>query len=247
MSDRSLTPTDPETRNAAGDGKPGGMPGTSPERGSMPPAGFDWDGLLRTARKLWPLAGLAAALLTGLIGSLGSAILVLAATALLIAISTLWSSLQIVAGDAPAASEQVTILTAPGAELEQKQALLRALKDLEFERSVGKITDEDYLELRDRYRTRAKAVLQSLDRELEPALARAEKLADEYLLSKGLGPRSAPDRMGGADPKPEASSSVHAGVKCPSCSTANDSDAVFCKKCGERIGSAASPNADGAS
>ncbi len=246
MSDRSLTPTDPETPNAAGDGKPGGIPGTSPERRSTPPTGFDWDGLLRATGKLWPLAGLGAALLTGLIGSLGSAILVLAATALLIAISTLWTSLQIVAGDVPAASEEVTILAAPGAELEQKQALLRALKDLEFERSVGKITDEDYFELRDRYRTRAKAVLQSLDREIQPALARAEKIADDYLRSKGLGPRSGPDRIGGAEPKPEASSSVDAGVRCPSCSTANDSDAVFCKKCGERIVSTPNPSADGA-
>ena len=78
-------------------------------------------------------------------------------------------------------------------------------------------------------------------------LFRSEKLADEYLRSKGLGPRSDPVRGDRANPEPQTNASVDDGLSCPSCSTANDSDAVFCKKCGKRIGSAADPDADGAS
>jgi hypothetical protein len=59
--------------------------------------------------------------------------------------------------------------------------VLRALKDLEYERTVGKISDEDFLELSARYRSEAKALLQTLDRELAPARARAEAELAERL------------------------------------------------------------------
>jgi hypothetical protein len=70
-------------------------------------------------------------------------------------------------------------LGAPTAEEEQKRALLRALKDLEYERSVGKITPDDYQELATRYRAEAIALMQKLDEHLAPARARAEKLLQQ--------------------------------------------------------------------
>jgi cytochrome c-type biogenesis protein CcmH/NrfG len=45
----------------------------------------------------------------------------------------------------------------------EKDTLLRALKDLEFDLASGKLSSEDYNAMRSRYETRAMAVLQELD------------------------------------------------------------------------------------
>ena len=41
--------------------------------------------------------------------------------------------------------------------LDEKEAVLKSLKDLEFEREVGKLSDEDFRRLESEFRTRAKA------------------------------------------------------------------------------------------
>jgi hypothetical protein len=68
----------------------------------------------------------------------------------------LWSSLQGLTGEAPLTLEEALSLGAPSAEEEQKRAVLRALKDLEYERAVGKINDADYASLAEHYRNEAK-------------------------------------------------------------------------------------------
>jgi hypothetical protein len=109
------------------------------------------------------------------------AILALAALALLGGIALIWSSVQSLTGETPLSLEEALTLGAPSAEEEQKRAVLRALKDLEYERSVGKITPEDYQELSARYRAEAIRLMQRLDENLKPARARAEKLLKERL------------------------------------------------------------------
>jgi hypothetical protein len=95
-------------------------------------------------------------------------------------------------------------LGAPRVEEEQKRAVLRALKDLEFERSVGKISDDDYKELVVSYRKEAKRLLRLLDEASADQRARAEKIVEERFAQLGLGPipTDAPDAK--ADPEPEA-------------------------------------------
>jgi hypothetical protein len=68
--------------------------------------------------------------------------------------------------------------TGPGAfklaELrEDKRRLLRAIKELEFDHAMGKLSDEDFREIGDRYRLRAIEVLRMLDEggDLHPQLA----------------------------------------------------------------------------
>ena len=111
----------------------------------------------------------------------GPALIALAAGALLLGITLLWGSVQSLTGETPLSLEEALTLGAPSAEEEQKRSVLRALKDLEYERSVGKITPEDYQELSTRYRAEAIRLMQNLDQNLGPARERAEQLFRERL------------------------------------------------------------------
>lgn len=96
----------------------------------------------------------------------------------------LWSSLQGLTGEAPLTLEEALSLGAPSAEEEQKRAVLRALKDLEYERAVGKINDADYASLAEHYRNEAKRLLRAVDDDLGPERERAEKILAERLAAQ---------------------------------------------------------------
>jgi hypothetical protein len=144
--------------------------------------------------------------------------IVLGACALVLTLFWLWQSLRQAfahVDEAPAApllagSQQRAAL------LTEKHELLVALKDLESERDGGKLSDADYHELNARYRARAREVLKALDAQLAPHRDAARALL--------TGSAALP-----AIPAAPAANS------CASCATANDGDAVFCKKCGARL------------
>jgi hypothetical protein len=100
--------------------------------------------------------------------------------------------------------------------LEQDKALaLRTIKELEFDRAMGKISEEDFHEMSVRLRARATRLMKQLD--------------------SGGGYRSQIERdlakrLGEAGDKPE-----RVAQTCAKCSTSNDADARFCKSCGERL------------
>jgi len=103
------------------------------------------------------------------------------------------------------------------AALEQEKATtLRTIKELEFDRAMGKMSEEDFHEMSVRLRARAARLIKQLDAgtgyrpTIEQDLAR---------------------RLGDAGDKPTAQSQR----TCARCSTANDIDARFCKNCGERL------------
>jgi hypothetical protein len=75
---------------------------------------------------------------------------------------------------------------APSKVEEEKRAVLRALKDLEYERGVGKISPEDYAELSARYRAEAKRLIQAVDETLAPARAEVERALQKRLGKAGL-------------------------------------------------------------
>ncbi len=131
-------------------------------------------------------------------------VLLLAAGALILTISFFWSSVRTVLGETPLSGADAYVLAAPRAEEEQKQAVLRALKDLEFERSVGKISDEDYAVLVAKYRSEAKRLLRAIEDEAKPRRDRVENLVHARLVAAGLetGPathRSVADSDGDGD------------------------------------------------
>ena len=187
---------------------------------------------------------------------LAASFIVLAGVATLAGLAALWLSLRTAFGGGTGS------LTGADAGLPERQALiaekntlLRAIKDIAFERELGKFSDEDFERLDKAYRGRAKNVLHLLDQDIEPFLERADRE-----VAKAMGEEGArgPYRKGGAaprtkpkagksnrakksaattqsKPKPRPGRSVEPQLTCPDCGAANSADAVHCKQCAARI------------
>ena len=98
------------------------------------------------------------------------------------------------------------------AGLEREKALtLRSIKELEFDRAMGKVSDVDFAEMAARLRNKAAGLIQRLD-----AGASYRELIDREL-----------ERRRGTAAPVEAVRGT-----CKGCGTANDADARFCKQCG---------------
>ncbi|MCS6901205.1 MAG: hypothetical protein RMJ98_16420 [Myxococcales bacterium] len=143
-----------------------------------PTSSFDaWlDALLARTPFIAPVAVLLGAVVLGVLRGPGAAVLALAGGALLAAIAGLWNSLRVLAGDAPISLHEAIDLGAPSPLQERKQKILLALKDLQREHALGKISDEDFKELSARYRAEAKQLLREMDEDLAPAREKAEAL-----------------------------------------------------------------------
>jgi hypothetical protein len=105
----------------------------------------------------------------------------------------------------------------------EKMLVLRSIKELEFDRAMGKLSPKDFDEMSLRLRTRAIALMKQLDegdtgyrevieRELRARLSAGK--GDTQLLPPAAKP---------------------AKVDCANCGTTNDHDATFCKRCGARL------------
>lgn len=182
---------------------------------------------------------------TGWIQGPGAAVLVLAGGTLVGIIALFWSSLRTLFGETPLSGADAYALGAPRAEEEQKRSVLRALKDVEFERTVGKISADDYQVLVGQYRAEAKRLLRLLDDDAKPQRDQVEALVQKRLRLEGLvdaAPEDEPasEASAAAADKPlrakkkKPGREADEGHKCPRCKTRNDADAMFCKKCGAR-------------
>jgi hypothetical protein len=58
----------------------------------------------------------------------------------------------------------------------RKRNALRALRDLEFEHSIGRISDQDFAALNEKYRAEARAAMEALDKSLASYLGTAETI-----------------------------------------------------------------------
>jgi hypothetical protein len=102
--------------------------------------------------------------------------------------------------------------------LERDKALtLRAIKELEFDRAMGKVSEPDFIEMRDRLRQRALRLMRQLD-----GGGAYRQLID----------REVAERVGEI---PERPALPVAPGRCTQCDTANDVDARFCKTCGSPL------------
>jgi hypothetical protein len=96
-------------------------------------------------------------------------------------------------------------------ELERdKQAVLKAIREIELDFQMRKISESDYRDLVQRYRARAMRILRELD------------AGEDYrtLIEDELKTRLATTATPGG---------------CPACGAGNDADARFCKKCGGKL------------
>ena len=150
------------------------------------------DALLAQSHIFAPAAVLVGAATLGLLRGPGAAVLALAGGALLGAIAALWNSLRVIAGDAPLSLHEAIDLGAPSELQERKQKILLALKDLQREHALGKISEYDYNDLSARYRAEAKQLLREMDEDLAPARQKAEALLAARLAGEST-PADEPD------------------------------------------------------
>jgi len=113
--------------------------------------------------------------------------IVLAAAALLLAISFVWASLRaLFGGQVGLWVTQSAAVSRRDELLAEKESVLRSLKDLEFERDVGKISDEDFKRLEVEFRSRARKVLKQLDDDLREHREKAETMIRSELKKAGF-------------------------------------------------------------
>jgi hypothetical protein len=108
----------------------------------------------------------------------------------------------------------------------EKQLTLRAIKELEFDRAMGKVSPKDFDEMAGRLRARAMQLMRQLDAEA----------GYRELIERELGARLRRSPGTGAPARPQAK--PHAGAAAEPtcvCGTANDPDAAFCKRCGTKL------------
>jgi hypothetical protein len=101
----------------------------------------------------------------------------------------------------------------------EKLLTLRSIKELEFDRAMGRLSDEDFREMAGRLRTRAAGLITQLD---SGASYRDQIEKD---LAKRLGSAAADDRGAKAS----------AARVCAACHTPNEPNAKFCKECGQAL------------
>jgi hypothetical protein len=142
--------------------------------------------LLATLRWVLPCVWLLAFVVTCALTGPQLGFLVAAAGTLVLVITLMWSSVQSLTGTTPIGFEEALSMGAPSKVEEEKRSVLRALKDLEYERSVGKISPEDYAELSTKYRAEAKRLIQRLDETLGPARQEVEKAIERRLERAGV-------------------------------------------------------------
>ncbi|HET7600791.1 MAG TPA: zinc ribbon domain-containing protein [Gemmatimonadales bacterium] len=133
-----------------------------------------------------------------------------AVAAVLVAVLALWFVLQPLFH--PAAAPP-----APYEPLEPEETptgrALTALKEIEFDRETGKLSDADYQELKDKYTVAAVAAMRA-DR-----AAGAPEDLEQMIAARVRRLRAGP----GAEPA------------CPTCGPRPEPDAIFCSTCGARL------------
>ena len=115
------------------------------------------------------------------------------------------------------------------AALEREKLLtLRSIKELEFDRAMGKLSDADWREMSSRLRARAAGLMKQLD-----AGAGYREQIERDLVKRltVLPDPQGPDHGRRA----ELSSPASVGNFCTECGTKNEGDAKFCKNCGHKL------------
>jgi hypothetical protein len=119
----------------------------------------------------------------------------LSALALLACISFLWSSLRVLlGGEHDLYLVQSQTLRSRMELLDEKDSLVKSLRDLVFEREVGKLSDEDFARVSADFRARAKRVMRALDDDLREHREKARKLVEAELAKAAPAREQKPER-----------------------------------------------------
>jgi hypothetical protein len=111
----------------------------------------------------------------------------------------------------------------------EKTLVLRSIKELEFDRGMGKVSEKDFTEMSARLRARAARLMRQLDAGSlyrEQIEKEVERRLGEVSNPKAQIPKPKPQPIGAASAQT---------IACAACAAANDVDAKFCKNCGGRL------------
>ena len=128
----------------------------------------------------------------------------------------------------------------------EKTLALRSIKELEFDRAMGRVSEEDFKEMSGRLRVRAARLIRQLDagagyreqieRELAKRLGDADARLKPSRSEDGRRAKAVVERHEeGSSAKAFTERHEAAEPVCASCNTANDTDARFCKSCGQPL------------
>lgn len=122
-----------------------------------------------------------------------------------------------------------------------KGVALAALREIEFDRATGKLSDEDYNALKAKYSEEALALLRAEENAqvAEATPDKIEAMVEARVRTLRAGPRSCP-RCG---PRPEADAifcsncgdQLAGGGRCVACGASLNPDGRFCESCGAAV------------
>lgn len=136
------------------------------------------------------------------------------AAAVMVGISLLWLVFEpILTRTAPAGPDLLSLAALEELEDTRSGVALTALKEIEFDRETGKLSEADYGFLKQKYTVEALAALRAEADEAPPDVETLVAARVESIRS-GSG----------------------AGAACPMCGVALEPDARFCSACGHRVG-----------
>jgi hypothetical protein len=131
---------------------------------------------------------------------------------------------------APSEEEREPINARLRADLEREKMLtLRSIKELEFDRAMGKVSEQDFQQMADRLRARAMGIMAKLD-----AGASMYREEIEKELAARIGKTPEPARRSSGEVGKLQAARAAAPAACV-CGTVNDADARFCKTCGAKV------------
>ncbi len=139
-------------------------------------------------------------------------------------------------------------------DLQREKALtLRSIKELEFDRAMGKVSPQDFEDMAARLRARAVGIMRQLEegshayralieRELAQRLP-SDRPRPDFAEASSRARQSAPPdgRQGHSESADALGTTTEGGsrqVPLCACGTQNDADARFCKACGTQLRSA---------
>jgi hypothetical protein len=186
---------------------------------------------------MWGAIGAAIVLIYGLAVErmrLGPPLVMLALGGMTLAFTAgaLWRMIDPLSSDKPPGE------TAAGAsrgfvrELErEKQLVLKAIKEIELDYQMRKISERDYREMVERYRNRAMRLISELDAggDYRGLIEKELKLRLELPVADTGAAKATPAVA------PAAAAPAATRLPCAACQTDNDPDAKFCKSCGGKL------------
>jgi hypothetical protein len=108
----------------------------------------------------------------------------------------------------------------------EKMLVLRSIKDLEFDRAMGKVSSRDFDEMAGRLRARAISLMRQLD-----AGGGYRELIERELKARVNHPAA----RSGRDKPAAPTAPLQAAARNCDCGAPNDADAAFCKRCGLKL------------